>query len=105
MIKITKITISETKEANKSLTKFKKRLRFKKFRCTIDSISYGDLHNYDYNYGCAADDKHRKIESIRTLFKELDSDYYKPIRTDGGFAGRNNIYIEYTSKGNRYENL
>ena len=39
------------------------------------------------------------------MFKELDSDYYKLIRTDGGFAGRNNNYIEYTSKGYRYENL
>ena len=46
-----------------------------------------------------------KIGSIRTLFKEFDSDCYKPIRTDGGFAGRNNNYIEYTSKGDRYENL
>ena len=41
---------------------------------------------------------------ISTLFKELGRDYYKPVRTDGGFAGRNN-YIEYTSKGDRYENL
>ena len=46
-----------------------------------------------------------KIGSIRTLFKEFDRDYYKPIRTDGGFSGRNNNYIEYTSKGDRYENL
>ena len=51
------------------------------------------------------DDDYRKIESIITLFKEFDRDYYKPIRTDGGFAGRNNNYIEYTSKGDRYENL
>ena len=49
--------------------------------------------------------EYRKIGSIRTLFKELHRDYYKPIRTDGGFAGRNNNYIEYTSKGDRYENL
>ena len=47
----------------------------------------------------------QKTGSIRTLFKELDSDFYKPIRTDGGFAGRNNNYIEYKSKGDRYENL
>ena len=39
------------------------------------------------------------------MFKELDSDYYKLIKTDGGFAGRNNNYIEYASKGDRYENL
>ena len=43
--------------------------------------------------------------SIRTLFKEFNRDYYKPIITNGGFAGRNNNYIEYTSKGDRYENL
>ena len=47
----------------------------------------------------------RKIGSIRTLFKELDRDYYKPIRTGAGFAGRNDNYIEYTSKAERYENL
>ena len=34
-----------------------------------------------------------KIGSIGTLFKELDSDYYKPVRTDVGFAGRNDNYI------------
>ena len=39
------------------------------------------------------------------MFKEFDRDCYKPIRTDGGFAGRNNNYIEYTSKGERYENV
>ena len=27
------------------------------------------------------------------------------MRTDGGFAGRNNNYIEYTSKGDSYENV
>ena len=35
------------------------------------------------------DDEYRKIGGIRTLFKELYRDYYKPIRTDSGFAGRN----------------
>ena len=35
------------------------------------------------------DDEYRKIGSIRTLFKELYRDYYKSIRTDSGFAGRN----------------
>ena len=78
---------------------------FKKFRGNIDSVDYEDLDNYDYNYDFADDDEYRKIGSIRTLFKEFDRDYYKPIRTDGGFAGRNNNYIEYTSKGDRYENL
>ena len=71
----------------------------------VDSVDYDDLDNYDDNYDFADDDEYRKIGSIRTLFKEFDRDYYKPIRTDGGFAGRNNNYIEYTSKGDRYENL
>ena len=96
---------SEIKKTNKNLTKLKKSLRFKKFRGNIDSVNYEDLDNYDYNYDFADDDEYRKIGSIRTLFKEFDRDYYKPIRTDGGFAGRNNNYIEYTSKGDRYENL
>ena len=43
--------------------------------------------------------------NIRTLFKELDRDHYKPIRTDSGFAEKNDNYIEYTSNADRYENL
>ena len=83
----------------------KKSLRFKKFRGNIDSVDYDDLDNYDDNYDFADDDKYRKIGSIRTLFKEFDRDHYKPIRTDGGFDGRRNNYIEYKSKGDRYEHL
>ena len=78
---------------------------FKKFHDTIDSVNYNDLNNYDYNYDFADDDEYRKIGSIRTSFKEFDRDYYKLIRTNDGFAGRNNSYIEYTSKGDRYGNL
>ena len=89
---------SEIKKTNKNLTKLKKSLRFKKFRGNIDSVNYEDLDNYDYNYDFAADDEYRKIGSIRTLFKEFDSDYYKAIRSNGTFAGRNKNYIEYTSK-------
>ena len=59
---------------------------FKKFHGDIDSVDYEDLDNYDENYGFADDDEYRKIGSIRKLFKEFDTDYYKPIRTDGGFA-------------------
>ena len=77
----------------------------KEFHGDIDSVDYDDLGNYDDNYDFADDDEYRKIGSIRTLFKEFDRDYYKPIRTDGGFAGRNNNYLEYTSRGDRYENL
>ena len=51
------------------------------------------------------DDEYRKIGSIRTLFKELNRDYYKPIRTHSGFAERNDNYIEYTGNAGRYENL
>ena len=46
-----------------------------------------------------------EIGAIRTLFKEFDRDYYKPTKTDDGFAERKNNYIEYKSKGDRYENL
>ena len=80
-------------------------MRFKKFHGNVDSVDYDDLDNYDYSYDFADDDKYRKIGSVRTLFNEFDRDYYKPIRTNYGFGGRNNSYTEYTSKGDRYENL
>ena len=75
-----------------------KSLRFKKFCGNTDSYNYEDLDNYDNNYDFGNDDEYRKIGSIRTLSKELDRDYYKPIRTDNSFEGRNDNYIEYTSK-------
>ena len=96
---------SEIKKTKKNLTKLKKSLRFKKFRGNIDSVDYEDLDNYDYNYDFADDGEYRQIGRIRTLFKEFDRDYYKPITTDSSFAGRSNNYIEYASKGDRYENL
>ena len=71
----------------------------------IDSVDDDDLDNYDDNYDFAGDDEYRKIGSIRTLFKELNRDFYKPIRTADGFARRRNNYIEYKSKLDRYENL
>ena len=80
------LSISKIEKTNKSLNKFKKILRFKKFN--IDSVDYEDLDNYDDNYDFADDGKYRKIWSIRTIFKEFDRDYYKPIRADGGFAGK-----------------
>ena len=95
-------SISEIKKINKNLNKFKKSLKFKKFHGNIDSADYDDLDNYDYNYDFADDDEYRKIGSIRTLFKEIDRDYYKRIRTDDGFAGRKHSYMEYKSKGDRY---
>ena len=99
------LSASEIKEVGKNLNELKKSLRFKKFHGDIDSVDYDDLDNYDDNYDFADDDEYRKIGSIRTLFKEFDRDYYKPIRTDDGFAGRRNNYIEYKSKRDRYENL
>ena len=38
------------------------------------------------------------------MFRESDSDYYKPIKADDGFSGEKN-YMEYKSKVDRYENL
>ena len=85
----------EIKKTNRSFNRFKKSLIFKHFR-GIDSVDYEDLDNHDYNYDFPDDDEYRKIGSIRTLFKELDRDYYKPIRTDAGFAGRNDkLYRMY----------
>ena len=81
---------SELQKAIKNLNELEKSLRFKEFHGDIDSVNYDDLDNCDYNYDFADDDEYRKIGSIRTLFKEFDRDYHKPIRTDGGFAGRNN---------------
>ena len=99
------LSTSEIEEARKNLIELRKSLRFKKFHGDIDSVDYDDLDNYDDNYDFADDDEYRKIGSIRTLFKEFDRDYYKPIRNDYGFAGKRNNYIEYKSKGDRYGNL
>ena len=105
MIKTIKVFLYQKQKRQASLIKLKKSLRFKKFHGNIDSVNYEDSDNYDYNYDFGDDDEYRKIGSIRTLFKELDRDYYKPIRTNGSFAGINYNYIEYTSKADRYENL
>ena len=67
----------------------------RKFHGDIDSVDYDDLDNYDDNYDLADDDEHRKVGSIRKVFKEFDGDYYKLIRTDYGLEGRNNSYIVY----------
>ena len=39
---------------------------------------------------------------IENLFKKIDEDYYKPIKTKGAF---NNNYIEYESRGDKDKNL
>ena len=81
---------SEIEEVKENLNKLKKSLSFKNFHIDIDSVDYDDLDNYDDNYDFAL---------------EFDRDYYKPIRTDDGFAGRRNNYIEYKGKADRYENV
>ena len=44
--------------------------------------------------------------STRRLFEGFDRDYFKPIKTDKNFDGKKkNSYIEYMSRGDRYENL
>ena len=97
---------SEIQKVIKHINKLKTSLKSKSFQGNIDSVDYNDLDNYDNNYDFADDDdEYRKIGSIRTLFKEFDSDYYQLIRTDDGFAGRKNNYIEYKSKGDKYESL
>ena len=80
-------SIPKIKKASKSLTKLKKSLRFKKFRGDIDSVNYEDLDNYDYNYDFDDDNEYREIGSIRTLFKELDRDYYTNTNTNSNRAG------------------
>ena len=86
--------------------KQKKRLMFETLHGDIDSVDYEDLDHYDNNYDFADDDdEYQKIRSIRPLFKRFDRDYYKRIINDDGFAGIDNNYREYVSKGDRYENL
>ena len=75
------------KKLNKSLNELKKVSNFKNFVVILKVLMN-------------IDDEYRKIGSIRTLFKEFNRNYYKPIRTDGGFTGIGN-YIEYKSKGDR----
>ena len=83
-----KLSESEIEEVRKNLNKLNKSLKSKKFQDNIDSVYFKDLDNYDYNYDFADDDEYRKIGSIRTLFKEFDRDYFKPIRINGGFPGK-----------------
>ena len=45
-----------------------------------------------------------KLEALED-YLGFDRDYYKPIRTDDTFDGERNNYLEYKSRGDRYENL
>ena len=87
ILKITDIFLNQKQEIRKNFNELEKSLMFKKFHGDIDSVDYEDLdNNYDNNYDFADDDEDRKIGSIRTLLKEFDRDYYKLMRTDGGFS-------------------
>ena len=67
---------SELQKTIRNLNELEKSLGFKNFHGNIDTVDYEDLDSYDYNYGFTDADEYRKIGSIRTLFKELDRDYY-----------------------------
>ena len=47
----------------------------------------------------------KKIRSVRRLFNQFNRDYYKPIKTIDSFDNKRNTYIEYRSRGGKYENL
>ena len=101
------LSTAEIRVVEKNLAELAKSLKFNKFYGNVDSVDYDDVDNYNDNYGDAADDdKYRKIGSIRRLFEGFNKDYFKPIKTDDdSFGGNKNSYIEYKSRGDRYENL
>ena len=98
---------SELKKINKILNELEKSLILKKSSDNnIDRVYYENLDNYDDDdYADYEDDKYRKIGTIRRLFKGFDRDYYKLIITDRDFDGREDNYIKYKSKEDKYENL
>ena len=79
-----KISAPEIKENKKNLAELEKSL-------------YNLKKYYDYD-----DIKYYGIRDIRDLFREVDEDYYKPIKTKSAFNGN---YIEYESKGDKDKNL
>ena len=72
---------SEIKEAEKNLAELEDSIQFIKF-----------LNDYS--------DENKNIDGIRRLF-----DVFKPKKTDEGFGGRRNNYIEYIRKEDEYKNL
>ena len=88
---------TKNRRGRKKSNWIKKCVKLKKFHDSVDSV--------DDHYDAADDDKYRKIGSIKRLFEGFDRDYYKPIRTDYSVVGKKNIYIEYTSRWDRNENL
>ena len=87
---------SELKKTNKNLNKLEKSLRFEKFHEMLIVFILKTLIVMIIMMIIAIllmMMNTEKIGSIGALFKELDSDYYKPVRTDVGLAGRNDNYI------------
>ena len=126
MIKILsepKPKISITKNKLKEIEKDFRELRHKFSKKEIDKFrkSFYDIKNYRYLYvseikksgkeSCWIrekpsaykffdNDENKNIAGIRKLF-----DLFKPKKTDNGFGGKRNNYIEYTSEGDDNENL
>ena len=94
------IYTSKIKEAEKNLSELEKSIQSIK-SSNNNNESIVDIRrlfkskktsNIDYN--------NESIGDIRRLF-----DYFKPKKTDEGFAGRRNNYTEYISEGNNNRNL
>ena len=94
------IYTSKIKEAEKNLSELEKSIQSIK-SSNNNNESIVDIRrlfkskktsNIDYN--------NESIDDIRRLF-----DYFKPKKTDEGFAGRRNNYIEYISEGDNNKNL
>ena len=74
--------VSEIKEAEKNLAELEESIQFIKF------------FNDDYN------DENKNIDDIRRLL-----DGFKPKKTDDGFDGKRNNYIECIREGDEYKHL
>ena len=96
----------EIEEIRKEFNKLVKSLNFKKPRNNINTIHYEDLDkDKDPDIEDAADNKYRKIGSLRRLFEGFNREHYKTRVIDRGFAGEVNNYIKYISERGRDENL
>ena len=97
----------EIEEIRKIFDELEKSLNFKKPRNDINIVYYEDLdkdEDPDMDED-ADDDKYRKTEGVRRLFKEFNRDYYKQTVIDRGFTGEVNNYIKYKSEGDKDEKL
>ena len=84
----------EREEIRKEFYKLVKSLNFEKPRNNINTIHYEDLDkDKDPDIEDAADNKYRKIGSLRRLFEGFNREHYKTRVIDRGFAGEVNNYI------------